>query len=258
MIFTAKTSNNFMDSVSPDTLINEIDELLSSTLKTTGASGYVVGLSGGIDSALVASLCAKSIGNVAILPIFMPTSLTHKSDYDDVNLLCEKFGLSVITVPIDEILNEFKNIENFDSTPYLIGNIMARIRMTLLYYYANKNNMMVCGTSNKTEFLIGYSTKYGDNAADVQPIIHLLKKDVRMLSEYIGVPDEIIQKPPSAGLWEGQTDEKEIGYSYDEIDETIIELEQENFFPRTHLQEIILKKIERSAHKRTPAFQVKR
>lgn len=127
---------------------------------------------------------------------------------------------------------------------------MARIRMTTLYYQANRLHYLVCGTSNRSEYMLGYCTKYGDNAADIQPILHCYKTRVYDLAEEVGVPAPIIEKAPSAGLWPGQSDEADIGFTYPEIDRALASLEANNWTASNAQEELILGKVQASMHKR--------
>ena len=142
--------------------------------------------------------------------------------------------------------------EHITGTPLLAGNIASRLRMTTLYNIAAANGYLVCGTSNKTENLIGYSTKWGDGAADVQPLLHLYKKDVYALAEDLGIPQEIIDKAPSAGFFEGQTDEADIGLTYQELDSALWNLERNEFVPQNAVEEKVLGLVLKSEHKRKP------
>lgn len=151
------------------------------------------------------------------------------------------------------MLKGFRSIPGFTETPYLLGNLMARLRMVTLYYHANRDNRIVCGTSNRSEYMLGYCTKHGDNAADIQPLLHLYKTDVYVVARELGIPEPIMKKAPSAGLWEGQSDEKEIGLSYAEIDTSLKALEQAGWQPRTPTEERVLALVKRSAHKRMAA-----
>jgi NAD+ synthase len=130
---------------------------------------------------------------------------------------------------------------------------MARIRMTILYYHANRDNRLVCGTSNRSEYLLGYCTKFGDNAADIQPILHLYKSDVYTMAEELGIPEPIRRKVPSAGLWEDQSDEKELGLSYSQIDASLRALEAHDWRPEDETGERVLAMVKKSVHKRTGA-----
>jgi NAD+ synthase len=151
------------------------------------------------------------------------------------------------------MLAAFRSMPEFRDTPYLSGNLMARIRMTILYYHANRDNRLVCGTSNRSEYMLGYCTKFGDNAADIQPIVHLYKTDIYVIARELGIPDPILQKTPSAGLWEGQSDEREIGLSYTEIDTALRALEDQGGCARTAVEERVLALVKKSGHKRISA-----
>jgi NAD+ synthase len=138
----------------------------------------------------------------------------------------------------------------FKESRYLLGNLMARIRMAVLYYHANRDQKIVCGTSNRSEYLLGYCTKFGDNAADLQPLLHLYKTEVFEYAREMGIPESIIKKAPSAGLWEGQNDEEEIGLSYTEIDKSLQALEQHGWMAETPTDEKVLEFVKKSEHKR--------
>jgi len=183
--------------------------------------GVVIGMSGGIDSAVVAKLCADAIGPENMLSVVMPAydeSVKSQNHYDalewshalnlETNVFCLNDTLKVLDghriTFIDKLVE---------------GNITARLRMIVLYAYANKMNRLVAGTTNKSEAMVGYYTKWGDGAVDFEPIIDLYKTEVRELARYLGVPEKIITKSPTADLWKGQTDEDELGMSYAVLDE---------------------------------------
>jgi len=159
-------------------------------------------------------------------------------------------------VSISPVLEGYRSMPGFVETPYLLGNLMARTRMAVLYYYANRENRLVCGTSNKSEYLLGYCTKYGDNAADLQPILHLYKTDIYVIARELGIPEQILKKTPSAGLWEGQSDEAEIGLTYPEIDASLRALEGQDWEARTPAETKVLALVKKSGHKRqaTPSL----
>jgi len=185
--------------------------------KFLGGKTAIIGLSGGIDSSVVAYLCAEAIGKENVIGLHMP----YKSQETEDSVLIEKsLGIEAFLVNIGPIVDTFPIIAS-DNNRLVKGNIMARIRMVLLYQYANVYNGIVMGTTNKAEAEIGYYTKYGDGAVDVEPIADLYKGEVKELAVILGVPERIIKKAPSAGLWDGQTDESEIGITYDEIDEIL-------------------------------------
>ncbi len=233
--------------------INRIETKIAEHLEKSGAKGYIIGISGGIDSALVATLCSRAVGRDRVWGLFMPSTVTPGQDRTDVCTLCTGLGIPLLETPIGSVLNAYSHLPGFVDTPYLLGNLMARIRMTILYYYANRDNLLVCGTSNQTEYLLSYCTKYGDNAADFQPILHLFKEDVCILAKELGVPGEIVKKVPTAGLYAGQTDEKELGLSYHEIDSALHNLIRHNWVPETDIEQTVLAKVQTGRHKREPA-----
>jgi len=233
--------------------MGRIEQMIRYTLWNSGCSRIVIGVSGGIDSAVAAAFCEKAIGGKNILGLSMPSLVSREEDLEDAEMLCEQLGITHLTVPIDPMMEAFHGMPGFVGTPYLEGNLMARSRMAILYYYANRDNRLVCGTSNRTEFLLGYTTKHGDNAADFQPILHLLKTDVREVAAELGIPDPIIKKAPSAGLWPGQSDEGEIGMTYAEIDDAIRALELQEWKPKNSGEEKVLELVRKSEHKRLPA-----
>ena len=167
-------------------------------------------------------------------------------------------GIKYKEIAIDSVLNEYLSVTQLDNYNLAIGNLKARIRMSIIYYYANHNNYIVCGTGNRSEILIGYFTKHGDGACDIEPIGNLYKTDVFKLSEFLNIPKEIIEKPPRAGLWDNQTDEDEIGMSYDLLDQ-ILYLSTEKYMKNNEIAnrlnisaeevDMIINKIIRSKHK---------
>ncbi|KAF1078345.1 NAD+ synthase [Methanogenium sp. MK-MG] len=227
-----------------------IEQMIRHTLWSSGAKGFVVGISGGVDSALAAVLCARAVGGERVLGIALPSPVTPDADLRDGKDLCAAFDIPFKTIPIEPMLSAFAGMEGFEKNSYLSGNLMARIRMTTLYYHANRLHYLVCGTSNRSEYMLGYSTKYGDSAADIQPILHCYKTRVYALAKEVGVPAPIIEKPPSAGLWPGQSDEAEIGLTYATIDSALISLEANNWTASNAQEELILGKVQASMHKR--------
>ncbi len=227
-----------------------IEQMIRHTLWSSGAKGFVVGISGGVDSALAAALCARAVGGERVLGIALPSLVTPEVDLKDGADLCAAFDIPFKTISIEPMLTAFTSMKDFEESPYLSGNLMARIRMTTLYYHANRLHYLVCGTSNRSEYLLGYSTKHGDNAADIQPILHCYKTRVYALAEEVSVPKPIIKKVPSAGLWPGQSDEADIGFTYKEIDSALISLEANNWIASNAQEELILRKVEASMHKR--------
>ena len=187
-----------------------------------GMKKAVLGLSGGIDSALSAYLSAEALGAENVLAVRMPYETSSENSLIHAEEIIEDLGLASITVPItpmaQPLFDRFPDMSNLRK-----GNIMARTRMIVLYDQSVAWGGLVMGTSNKTEFLLGYSTIYGDSGVALQPIADLYKYQVRQLARAVGVPDAIVDKPPSADLWVGQTDEDELGFTYNDAD-TVLHL----------------------------------
>jgi len=185
------------------------------------AEGIVLGLSGGVDSATIAALSSKAIGGDRVLALMLPEKETFKQkDIDDAKAVADQFDLQTQTCDITQILEGFyKSIPAFDPTNRLCkGNIKARARMVFLYYYANKQNRIVCGSSDKSETMMGYFTKWGDAAADIAPIIDLYKTQVRKLATHLGMPEKLAIKPSTPGLWPEQLAESELEIKYETLD----------------------------------------
>ncbi|MBL7151683.1 MAG: NAD+ synthase [Candidatus Omnitrophica bacterium] len=185
-------------------------------LKRSGAKGIVLGLSGGVDSAVVAALAKEAAGRKNLLALILPCH-SHSRDVKDALMVAKRLKIKVRQLDLTPLYEQLIKILP-KAKGLAVYNLKPRLRMTVLYYFANKLNYLVCGTGNKSEFLVGYFTKHGDGATDILPIGDLFKKEVRVLARELGIPKEIIDKPPSAGLWAGQTDENELGITYDELD----------------------------------------
>lgn len=193
-----------------------------------GMKGAVIGLSGGIDSALSAYLSADALGAENVLAVRMPYRTSSEASLIDAEAVIEDLGLPSITVDITGMADAL--IQQFPDMPRLRkGNIMARCRMITLYDQSAARGLLPMGTSNKTEFLLGYSTIYGDSGVAMHPIADLYKYQVRQLSRAMGVPSAVIDKPPSADLWEGQTDEDELGFTYNDVDQVLYLLVDERY-----------------------------
>ena len=205
--------------------INELKSLtlqceswLRDRLNEANADGIVLGLSGGIDSSVLAALGREALGRDKVLGVIMPC---HSIDEDeaDARLLAEAVDVDFIRVDLSEVFDTMlKNIGG-EFTSLVKSNMKARLRMVTLYAVAQSKNFLVCGTSNKSEFETGYFTKFGDSGVDLMPLANFLKREIRELAKILGVPEKIITKAPSAGLYEGQTDEGDMGFSYDTLDE---------------------------------------
>jgi NAD+ synthase len=198
-------------------------------VENSGADGIVLGLSGGIDSSTIAALSSLSIGGDQVLGLMLPEKETYNpKDVDDARLVAEKFGLKTQICDITPVVEAFyKAIPIFDNEDRLCkGNIKARTRMIMLYYYANKLNRIVCGSSDKSETMMGYFTKWGDVAADISPIMDLYKTQVRKLAAHLGIPAELAAKPSTPALWSNQLAETELGIKYETLDLILFGLER--------------------------------
>jgi NAD+ synthase len=197
---------------------------ISDRVREAGAVGTVVGVSGGVDSAVVLALCKAALKE-RVLGLILPCR-SRPEDLDDAALVLRHFGVRGETIVLDhayeEMLRAVTAGGSTDSRDLATANIVPRLRMTVLYFYANKLNYLVAGTGNRSEIEVGYFTKHGDGGVDILPIGGLVKSQVRALAGHLGVPARIIEKPPSAGLWPGQTDEGEMGLTYHEIDEYLL------------------------------------
>lgn len=226
-----------------------------------GVSGAVIGISGGIDSALTTALTVEALGKENVLGIHMPElGLTPLEDSEDAKTLADLLGIEFRTIDISGIISALMDaIPDSELADRLcIGNLKARTRMSLLYFHANRMNRMVMGTGNKTEILLGYYTKYGDGGVDLEPIGGLYKTQVWELSRRLGIPESLLTKKPSAGLWAGQTDEADLGISYVRVDKVLSMLEA-NEESQTILNTLeislkqlnsVLNRIEKNKHKR--------
>lgn len=194
-----------------------LTKFLKDEVEKTGLKRVVVGLSGGIDSAVVAVLAHRAFAD-ALLCVKMPSHYSSQNSLDDADELCEKFGLRSETRSIEALLKAYVS-EEMDNLR--IGNFSARMRMATLFDISAREGALVLGTSNKSELMLGYGTLFGDLASAVNPIGDLYKTEVFELAAYLGVPESIISKPPSADLWAGQSDEAELGYRYAEIDSVL-------------------------------------
>ncbi len=201
-----------------------VGEFIRAQLAQAGFEKVLLGLSGGIDSALVAYLAAEAIGAGNVLAVLMPYKTSSPESRGDAETIVADLGLPSELVDISGIVDGYFDESRADATPLRRGNFMARARMMVLYDHSVTWGGLVIGTGNKTEALIGYSTLWGDSASAFNPIGDLYKSQVRQLSVAIGVPDAVITKAPSADLWPGQTDEAEVGFSYAEVDRILFRL----------------------------------
>ncbi len=208
--------------------VNEIATTIEAWLRNyatqAGAGGYVVGLSGGIDSACTAVLCQRAVAEnllAAILPCYSPAE-----DTEMALLVASTFGIKTLTVPLEPVYQAILAGLPPGLPSLASANLKPRLRMATLYALAQTHGYLVAGTGNRSEIAVGYFTKYGDGGVDVEPLGDLYKSQVRQLARHLAIPQPIIDRPPSAGLWPGQTDENEMGLTYDQLDHTLIAIEQ--------------------------------
>ena len=206
---------------------SELVEFLRENFKKAGFSKAVLGLSGGIDSALVAYLLRDALGKENVLAIMMPYKSSNPDSLNHAKLVVEDLGINSKTIEITDMIDAYFKNEK-EATSLRMGNKMARERMSILFDYSSKENALVVGTSNKTEIYLGYSTQFGDAACALNPVGDLYKTNIWDLSRYLKIPNELIEKKPSADLWEGQTDEQEMGLTYKEADQVLYRLLEEN------------------------------
>lgn len=200
----------------------KITKWLKQQLEKSGCTGYVIGISGGIDSSVASVLCRRVTD--ATLGLILPCGFSSQEDIDDAKALAENFDIEYRIydlTPVYEIFLTSLGLQANTPITIPLANIKARLRMVALYYESNRLNRLVAGTGNRTELALGFFTKYGDGGVDLLPLGSLLKREIRGLADYLGIPEKIISKTPSPGLWPGQTDEGELGASYDQLDALI-------------------------------------
>ncbi|MHA1967081.1 MAG: NAD+ synthase [Candidatus Hodarchaeales archaeon] len=240
--------------------IQLIENFIRTRVSESGVNGVIIGISGGIDSAVITSLAVRALGSDKVNAFFYPSLTTPSGDLGDVKELCSILGIKLTVIDIQKIIQSFSDAigKPEDSNALEWMNLKPRIRQSIWYFYANKLNCLVCGSSNKSEMMIGYYTKFGDGAADILPIGDVYKTHVYQLAEFLDLPTKILKKIPSAGLFEGQTDESEIGMSYTKLDSILFGLElfrtDEEIADRLEIPISDVKKVRsmiyRSEHKR--------
>jgi NAD+ synthase len=193
-----------------------IEKFLSDHMKKTNSDGVILGLSGGIDSAVLAYICKRKLKDKTVALIMPDSEITPKSETEDALKMIALTGITHKVIDINSIVNEYSM--HVESDEKANGNLRARVRTNILFYYANFKNYLVLGSSDKSEHMIGYFTKFGDGASDVTPIVSLYKLQVRELAKYLGVPENIILKKSSPHLWKDHEAEKELGIQYEQID----------------------------------------
>jgi len=232
-------------------LAEQISTWIREKVGEAKTEGVVFGLSGGVDSSVVACL-AKMALEEKVLGLIMPC-YSGALDEDYACLIAKKLNIKTEHISLDSVYDSLLQVLP-SGKKVASANLKARLRMLTLYYFANDLNYLVAGTGNKSEIIIGYFTKYGDGGCDILPLGDLLKTEVRKLAKEIKIPEEIIKRVPSAGLWENQTDEGEIGITYEELDRAILAIESKqrksiSLETLTRVEELIRK----SSHKRSPA-----
>lgn len=230
---------------------------IRSEVRRAGFSKAILNLSGGLDSSLAAFLSAEALGADNVLALVLPHETSNPESLAHSQLVIEATGIQSLTIPITEMAEPF--FERFpDASQVRRGNVMARLRMILLYDQSQVFGGLPIGTSNKTEILLGYTTIYGDSACAINPNGDLYKTQLRQLASAVGVPDFIVDKPPSADLWPGQTDEGELGFTYAEVDQLLFLLVDQRYTPQDCIAagfsedfvQVVIERIRRNQFKR--------
>ncbi|MBD3229497.1 MAG: NAD+ synthase [Candidatus Lokiarchaeota archaeon] len=236
--------------------ITRIVSFIQDLIEKSRTEGIIVGLSGGIDSALTAALCLKAVGKEKMMGLILPC-YSDPIDIEDAKLVANNLDIKDIVINLDWTYDAFLNAisQDFEPDRMANANLKARLRMCTLYYLANKFNYLVAGTGNKTEDEIGYFTKYGDGGVDFLPIQHLYKHEVREMAKLLEIPVKIIERKPTAGLWKGQTDEdelsKQLGFQidYDLLDQMVKNIKNNDFDPKDTKYKALLDLMEKNKHK---------
>ena len=243
-----------------DLIQNKIGSFLKNEIETRRSNGVVFGLSGGIDSAVIATLCAKFIKEKSLALIMPNSKITPKSETEDAIKIVDSHSIEYKLIDIGFIHKEYSKY--LEQSPLAFANLGARIRANMLYYYANARNCLVLGSSDRSEFLIGYFTKFGDGASDLLPIVSLYKTQIRELGKNLGISSNIISKPSGPHLWEGHIAETELGLTYEEIDSILhcmidknLSLDETSKITEITISEVdkVYRMYKKSEHKRTMA-----
>jgi len=216
-----------MRSLDYDKTISKIQSWIKEFVKSVQVEGVIVGLSGGIDSAVTSTLSVNAIGKENVIGLGLPC-ISIPQDLDDAKMLADRLGIEFIVLDLSSVYEEFIKVTSgkIESNKIAKANVKARLRMVTWYFTAqSRGSYLIGGTGNRTELAIGYFTKYGDGGVDFEPIGGLYKCEVREIARKLNIPETIINKPPSAGSWEGQSDEGEIGITYDVIDEILYRID---------------------------------
>ena len=241
-------------------ITSTIENFLEEQMKKNHSEGLILGLSGGIDSAVLAYICKRKFPDKTIAIVMPDTAITPKIETEDALKMVSLTGIQYKLIDINPIVNEYSMY--LEPNERAKGNLRARVRTNILYYYANAKNYLVLGSSDKSEYLIGYFTKFGDGASDITPIVSLYKLQVREIAKYLGVPENVITKKSSPHLWKGHEAENEFGVSYEEVDSILYclfdkKLSAQETQELTGIEMSTIEKIQElnknSEHKRLPA-----
>lgn len=243
--------------INVDLVRSILTRFIHDEITRTGMSRAVINLSGGIDSALACYLAVEALGAENVLALRLPYKSSSADSLEHAQLVTDALGITVKTFPITEMADALINLEPGMSNVRK-GNIMARCRMIIAYDQSESFKGLVIGTGNKTELLLGYSTLYGDSACALNPIGDLYKTQIRQLSHAMGVPQSIIDKPPSADLWTGQTDESELGFTYETVDKLLYLLVDQRYSPEDCVASGFQEEFVRSVAIRIRRYQFKR
>ena len=231
-------------------IINQCEQWLHERVEDAKANGIILGLSGGIDSSVLAALAREALGRDKVLGVIMPCH-SIREDENDARLLAHELDIAFEKVDLTDTFDVlYGTIELItgNTNELVRSNMKARLRMVTLYALAQSKNLLVCGTSNRSEYETGYFTKYGDSGVDLMPLAGFLKREIREMARILRVPEKIISKAPSAGLYEGQTDENDMGFTYETLDEYLASGRIEDEKARERID--VMRR--RSEHKRKP------
>ena len=249
--------NNINLSINTDLAREILTGFIKSEITRVGMFCAVIGLSGGIDSALSCVLAVEALGAENVLAVRMPYKASSQDSLDHAQLLIDQLGIPNKTIEITDMVEPLFKLDP-QITKMRMGNIMARERMIVLYDQSEVFKGLVIGTSNKTEILLGYSTMYGDSASAMNPIGDLYKTQIRQLSRAMNVPSPIIDKAPSADLWAGQTDEDELGFTYEDVDKLLYLLVDQRYSPQETIEDGFSEKFVNAVTTRIRRNQFKR
>ncbi|MFW9828511.1 MAG: NAD+ synthase [Candidatus Thorarchaeota archaeon] len=244
-------------------IISEIQYWIKEYVNSANMEGVVIGISGGIDSAVTTKLCVNALGKENVIGLSLPCS-SIQDDINDAKQFAQNLGIKFMKIELTNIYERFIEVTSpfFESPQIARANLKPRLRMMMLYYVGQSfGRFLIAGTSNRTELAIGYFTKYGDGGVDFEPIGELYKCEVREIANLLNIPENIIKKPPSAGLWLGQTDEDEIGLIYEILDEIIFRIDYNLSLDDLNQDDILkVKKMIRSAYHKNempPSFKIR-